>query len=212
MATPPRERERERNGLRLPPMRVSSSGRQEVKHAGKQVDSNPASMDNINRRVPFINSGWCPHPAGRCHRSSLKAVAELICRKRRKTPSWRVPSIDVTTINSRGCQDRSGASWRLPSIDVTTIDSRGCKDMPGASWRLPSIDVTTIDSRGCKGMLGERWRFSPIDGVGIDSRGFKEGEGEKERGREGERERKFGDPLHRCHWELMRMKNEGLDK
>ena len=193
-------------------MRVSSSGRQEVKHAGKQVDSNPASMDNINRRVPFINSGWCPHPAGRCHRSSLKAVAELICRKRRKTPSWRVPSIDVTTINSRGCQDRSGASWRLPSIDVTTIDSRGCKDMPGASWRLPSIDVTTIDSRGCKGMLGERWRFSPIDGVGIDSRGFKEGEGEKERGREGERERKFGDPLHRCHWELMRMKNEGLDK
>ena len=193
-------------------MRVSSSGRQEVKHAGKQVDSNPASMDNINRRVPFINSGWCPHPAGRCHRSSLKAVAELICRKRRKTPSWRVPSIDVTTINSRGCQDRSGASWRLPSIDVTTIDSRGCQDMPGASWRLPSIDVTTIDSRGCKGMLGERWRFSPIDGVGIDSRGFKEGEGEKERGREGERERKFGDPLHRCHWELMRMKNEGLDK
>ena len=158
MATPPRERERERNGLRLPPMRVSSSGRQEVKHAGKQVDSNPASMDNINRRVPFINSGWCPHPAGRCHRSSLKAVAELICRKRRKTPSWRVPSIDVTTINSRGRQDRSGASWRLPSIDVTTIDSRGCK-----------------------GMSGERWRFSPIDGVGIDSRGFKEGEGEREK-------------------------------
>ena len=160
------EKERERNGLRLPPMRVSSSGRQEVKHAGKQVDSNPASMDNINRRVPFINSGWCPHPAGRCHRSSLKAVAELICRKRRKTPSWRLPSIDVTTINSRGCQDRSGASWRLPSIDVTTIDSRGCK-----------------------GMSGERWRFSPIDGVGIDSRGFKEGEGERERGRERERER-----------------------
>ena len=65
-------------------------------------------------------------------------------------------------------------------------------------------------------MSGERWRFSPIDGVGIDSRGFKEGEGERERegerGRERERERKFGDPLHRCHWELMRMKNEGLDK